>query len=268
MRTVAVLGAGKMGQAIVSGLLRAGWSGESVVATARSAERAAELRETYGIRVEPNAEAVRDADVVVVAVKPQDAGALLEELTGAFEGGAPVVSICAGLPVAFFEKRLPDETPVIRAMPNTPALVDEAMTVLSPGTHASEAHLAAVEELFKPLGRTLVVDEKHQDAVTAISGSGPAYFYYLAEAMTEAGVLMGLPRAIAKELVTQTSLGAARMLRESGQSPVDLREAVESPAGTTISAVRQLENHRARSAVTDAIEAARDRAREIAEEYA
>ncbi len=208
------------------------------------------------------------ADVVVVAVKPQDAGALLEELGGAFDGSAPVVSICAGLPVAFFEKRLPDETPVIRAMPNTPALVDEAMTVLSPGTHASESHLAAVEELFKPLGRTLVVDEKHQDAVTAISGSGPAYFYYLAEAMTEAGVLMGLPRAIAKELVTQTALGAARMLRETDSSPVELREAVESPAGTTISAVRQLENHRARSAVTDAIEAARDRAREIAEEYA
>lgn len=268
MRTVAVLGAGKMGQAIVSGLLRAGWSKDSVVATARSAERAAELRAAYGVRVEPNAEAVNGADVVVVAVKPQDAGALLEELGGVFDGSAPVVSICAGLPVAFFEKRLPDETPVIRAMPNTPALVDEAMTVLSPGTHASESHLAAVEELFKPLGRTLVVDEKHQDAVTAISGSGPAYFYYLAEAMTEAGVLMGLPRAISKELVTQTALGAARMLRETDSSPVELREAVESPAGTTISAVRQLENHRARSAVTDAIEAARDRAREIAEEYA
>jgi pyrroline-5-carboxylate reductase len=153
-------------------------------------------------------------------------------------------------------------------MPNTPALVDEAMTVLSPGTHASDAHLAAVEELFTPLGRTLVVEEKHQDAVTAISGSGPAYFYYLAEAMTEAGVLMGLPRAVSKELVTQTALGAARMLRETDASPVELREAVESPAGTTISAVRQLENHRARSAVTDAIEAARDRAREIAKEYA
>jgi pyrroline-5-carboxylate reductase len=153
-------------------------------------------------------------------------------------------------------------------MPNTPALVDEVMTVLSAGTHADGACLDAVEELFKPLGRTLVVDEKHQDAVTAISGSGPAYFYYLAEAMTEAGVLMGLPRAVASELVTQTALGAGRMLRESGGSPVELREAVESPAGTTINAVRQLEKHRARSAVTDAIEAARDRAREIADEYA
>ncbi|MCH7230971.1 pyrroline-5-carboxylate reductase [Glycomyces sp. L485] len=268
MGTVAVLGAGKMGQAILSGLLRAGWETGSVVATARSAERAAELREAYGVAVEPNEEAVRRADVVVVAVKPQDAAALLEELHGVFAAGAPVVSICAGLPTAFFEKRLPDSTPVVRAMPNTPALVDEAMTVLSPGTHTDAGCLAEVEELFKPLGRTLIVEEKHQDAVTAISGSGPAYFYYLAEAMTEAGVLMGLPRAVACELVTQTSLGAARMLKEAESSPAELREAVESPAGTTISAVRQLDNHRVRSAVNDAIEAARDRARDIADEYA
>lgn len=268
MRTVAVLGAGKMGQAILSGLLRAGWDTGSVVATARSAERAAELRESYGVAVESNTEAVRRADAVVVAVKPQDAAALLEELRGAFEASVPVVSICAGLPTAFFEKRLPDSTPVVRAMPNTPALVDEAMTVLSPGTHTDSTCLAAIEELFKPLGRTLVVDEKHQDAVTAISGSGPAYFYYLAEAMTEASVLMGLPRAVACELVAQTALGAARMISEADASPAELREAVESPAGTTISAVRQLDNHRVRSAVTDAVEAARDRAREIAEEYA
>lgn len=268
MRTVAVLGAGKMGQAILSGLLRAGWERDSVVATARSAGRAAELRETYGVAVEPNAEAVRRADAVVVAVKPQDAAALLEELHGAFAAGVPVVSICAGLPIAFFEKRLPDSTPVVRAMPNTPALVDEAMTVLSPGAHTGADCLGAVEELFKPLGRTLVVEERHQDAVTAISGSGPAYFYYLAEAMTEASVLMGLPRTVACELVAQTALGAARMISEADASPAELREAVESPAGTTISAVRQLDNHRVRSAVTDAVEAARDRARDIADEYA
>lgn len=268
MKTVAILGTGKMGSAILSGLLRAGWARDSVIATARSAERAKSLREAYGVAVESNTDAVLRADAVVVAVKPQDAGALLEELTGSFAAGTPVVSICAGLPVAFFEKRLPDSTPVVRAMPNTPALVDEAMTVLSPGTHTDDACLAAVEELFKPLGRTLVVDEKHQDAVTAISGSGPAYFYYLAEAMTEAGVLMGLPRDVAADLVTQTALGAARMLREADSSPVELREAVESPAGTTINAVRQLDNHRVRSAMTDAIEAARDRAREIADEYA
>lgn len=268
MRTVAVLGAGKMGQAILSGLLRAGWETGAVVVTDRSAERAGELREAYGVAVESNAEAARRADVIVVAVKPQDAAALLEELRGAVPAGVPVVSICAGLPIAFFEKRLPDATPVVRAMPNTPALVDEAMTVLSPGVHADAACLASIEQLFTPLGRTMVIDERHQDAVTAISGSGPAYFYYLAEAMTEASVLMGLPRAVACELVTQTALGASRMLREGGASPAGLREAVESPAGTTISAVRQLDNHRVRSAVTDAVEAARDRAREIADEYA
>ncbi|GAB3238419.1 pyrroline-5-carboxylate reductase [Glycomyces halotolerans] len=263
-----MLGAGKMGQAILSGLLRAGWETDSVVATSRSAERAAELREAYGVKVVANGEAVRGADAVVVAVKPQDAAALLEGLHGEIDASVPVVSICAGLPTSFFEKRLPDATPVVRAMPNTPALVDEAMTVISPGAHADAACLEAVEELFKPLGRTLVVDEKHQDAVTAISGSGPAYFYYLAEAMTEAGVLMGLPRAVACDLVAQTALGAARMIVEGDASPVELREAVESPAGTTISAVRRLDDHRVRSAVNDAIEAARDRAREIADEYA
>ena len=267
MRTVAVLGAGKMGQAILSGLLRAGWEGDSVIATTRGPERAAELRERYGVEVASNSEAVRRADVVIVAVKPQDAANLLEDLAGRLAPGSPVVSICAGLPTSFFEKRLPDGTPVVRAMPNTPALVDEAMTVLSPGTHSDEACLAAVEKLFTPLGRTLVVEERHLDAVTAVSGSGPAYFYYLAEAMTEASVLMGLPRHVAVELVSQTALGAARMLREAGASPAELREAVESPAGTTISAVRRLDDHRVRSAVNDAIEAARDRAREIADEH-
>ncbi|WP_100444621.1 pyrroline-5-carboxylate reductase [Glycomyces xiaoerkulensis] len=268
MRKVAVLGAGKIGQAILSGLLRAGWEAGSVVATARSAERAGALRREHGVEVAPNAEAVAGADVVVVAVKPQDAAALLDELHGVFPEGVPVVSICAGLPTSFFEKRLPDATPVVRAMPNTPALVDEAMTVISPGSHADAECLAAVEQLFKPLGRTLVVEEKHQDAVTAISGSGPAYFYYLTEAMTEASVLMGLPRAVACELVAQTALGAARMIVEADATPAELREAVESPAGTTISAVRRLDDHRVRSAVNDAVEAARDRARQIADEWA
>jgi pyrroline-5-carboxylate reductase len=266
MSTVAVLGAGKMGATILSGLLRAGRAPETLVATARRPERAERLRTELGVAVCGGAEAVRRADLVVVAVKPQDASALLAELAGSFDAAVPVVSICAGLPTSFFEKRLPDGTPVVRAMPNTPALVDEAMTVLSPGRYADDACLADVEELFKPLGKTLVLEEKHQDAVTAISGSGPAYVYYLAEAMTEAAVLMGLPRGVAKDLVVQTALGASRMLDESDASAVELREAVESPAGTTISAVRQLEHHRVRSAVTDAVEAARDRARAIAAE--
>jgi pyrroline-5-carboxylate reductase len=175
-----------------------------------------------------------------------------------------VVSICAGLPTSFFAKWLPEGTPVVRVMTNTPALVDEAMTVISAGPHATGEHLALAEEMFTPLGRTLRLPESQQDAVTALSGSGPAYFYFLVEAMTDAGILLGLPRQVAHDLIVQTAIGSAIMLRDSGEHPVRLREAVTSPAGTTISAIRELENHGVRAALLAALEAARDRARELA----
>ncbi|GLZ79174.1 pyrroline-5-carboxylate reductase [Actinorhabdospora filicis] len=266
MTTVAVLGAGKIGHTVLAGLLRAGRPGDTLIATARRPERAAELREALGVRVLANAEAAAAADVVVLAVKPQDAAELMTELAGHVSASQVVVSLCAGLPTSFFAKRLPDGTPVVRAMTNTPALVDEAMTVVSAGEHATEEHLAVAEELFRPLGKTLRMPEAHQDAVTALSGSGPAYMYYLVEAMTDAAILLGLPRAAAHDLIVQTAVGAAAMLRDTGEHPVKLREAVTSPAGTTINAVRELERHRVRAAIADAVEAARDRAREIAEE--
>jgi pyrroline-5-carboxylate reductase len=175
-----------------------------------------------------------------------------------------VVSLCAGLPTSFFAKWLPAGTPVVRVMTNTPALVDQAMTAISAGEHATAEHLALTEEMFRPLGRTIRVPESQQDAVTALSGSGPAYFYYLVEAMTDAGILLGLPRQVAHDLIVQTAIGSAVMLRDSGEHPVKLREAVTSPAGTTINAIRELENHRVRAAFLTALEAARDRAREIA----
>jgi pyrroline-5-carboxylate reductase len=204
------------------------------------------------------------ADVLVIAVKPQDAPALMDEVGPKIPPGKLVVSICAGLPTAFFEKRLPVETPVVRVMSNTPALVDRAMSAISAGSHASAADLTLTEEMLSPLGKTLRVPESQQDAVTALSGSGPAYFYYLVEAMTDAGILLGLPRQVAHDLIVQAALGAAVMLDETGEHPVTLREAVTSPGGTTISAIRELESHRVRAAVLDAIEAARDRARELA----
>ncbi|GIG71449.1 pyrroline-5-carboxylate reductase [Phytomonospora endophytica] len=266
MVTVAVLGAGKIGHTVLSGLRRAGRPAGTLLATVRRPERAVELSAALGVEVVGNAEAVARAGVVVVAVKPQDAAALLAELAGCFTSDHVVVSLCAGLPTSFFGKRLPDGTPVVRAMTNTPALVDEAMTVVSAGEHATDEHLAVAEELFRPLGRTLRMPEAHQDAVTALSGSGPAYMYYLVEAMTDAAILLGLPRAVAHDLIVQTAVGAAAMLRDTGEHPVKLREAVTSPAGTTINAVRELERHRVRAAVADAVEAARDRAREIAAE--
>ena len=157
----------------------------------------------------------------------------------------------------------PTGTAVVRVMTNTPALVDEAMSAISAGAHAAEEHLLQAEELLRPVGKVHPGAGAQQDAVTALSGSGPAYFFYLVEAMTDAGILLGLPRAVAADLLVQTALGAAVMLRDSGEHPVKLREAVTSPAGTTINAIRELENHGVRAALLAAIEAARDRSREL-----
>jgi pyrroline-5-carboxylate reductase len=263
---VAVIGTGKIGELVLSGLLRAGWQASELLVTARRAERGRELAERYGVRVVDNLTAVAEADVLAIAVKPQDAGALLEEIGPKVPAGKLIVSLCAGLPTAFFAARLPEGTPVIRVMTNTPALVDQAMTAISAGPHASGEHLAVAEQMFKPLGSTIRVPESQQDAVTALSGSGPAYFYLLVEAMIDAGILLGLPRQVAHELIVQTAIGSAVMLRDSGEHPVKLREAVTSPAGTTISAIRELENHGVRAALRAALEAARDRAREIAQQ--
>jgi pyrroline-5-carboxylate reductase len=240
MTTIAVLGAGKIGEALLAGLL-----------TAR-----------HGVRAASPAEAAREADVLVVAVKPQDIDTVLTEI-GDLRVGTLVVSLCAGLPTSLYESRLPAGTPVVRVMPNTPMVVGEAMSAVSGGTHATEEHLALVTELLGAVGRVVRVPENQQDAVTALSGSGPAYFFFLVEAMIDAGILLGLPRAVASELIVQSAVGAATMLRDSGEHPVTLREAVTSPAGTTISAIRELEVHGVRAALIAAIEAARDRSVEL-----
>ncbi len=266
--TVAVIGTGKIGELMLSGLIRAGWPVGRLLATARRPERAAELSTRYGARVVDNLVAVAEADVVAIAVKPQDAAALLDDIGAKVPADKLVVTLCAGLPTSFFAKRLPDGTPIVRVMTNTPALVDQAMTAISAGPHANASHLALTEEMFKPLGQTIRVPESQQDAVTALSGSGPAYFYLLVEAMTDAGILLGLPRQVAHDLIVQTAIGSAIMLRESGEHPVKLREAVTSPAGTTISAIRELEKHGIRAAMLAALEAARDRARELAQQNA
>jgi pyrroline-5-carboxylate reductase len=266
--TVAVIGVGKIGELVLSGLLRAGWPASELLVTVRRAERGEELAQRYGVRVVDNLTAVAEADVVAVSVKPQDAGVLLDEIGAKIPPNKLIISLCAGLPTSFFAARLPEGTPVVRVMTNTPALVDQAMTAISAGPHATGEHLALAEEMFKPLGVTIRVPESQQDAVTALSGSGPAYFYLLVEAMIDAGILLGLPRQVARDLIVQTAIGSAVMLRDSGEHPVTLREAVTSPAGTTIAAIRELENHGVRAAMLAALEAARDRAREIAQQSA
>ncbi|GAB2590698.1 pyrroline-5-carboxylate reductase [Paractinoplanes abujensis] len=264
--SVAVIGAGKLGELVLAGLLRSGWAPQQVLATTRRPERAAELAERHGIRPVLNLTAVTQADVLLIAVKPQDAGALLDDFGMKVPPDTLVVSLCAGLPTSFFSERLPGGIPVVRVMTNTPALVDQAMTAISAGPYATDEHLAITEEIFQPLGRTLRVPESQQDAVTALSGSGPAYFYLLVEAMVDAGILLGLPRHVAHELAVQTAVGSAVMLRDSGEHPVRLRESVTSPGGTTASALRELETHGLRAAFLTALEAARDRARQIAAE--
>ncbi|MDX6312692.1 MAG: pyrroline-5-carboxylate reductase [Streptomyces sp.] len=261
---VAVLGTGKIGEALLSGMIRAGWAPDQLVVTARRPARAEELRARYGVEAVTNAEAAKIADTLILAVKPQDMSALLDELAPHVAADRLVISAAAGIPTAFFEDRLAEGTAVVRVMPNTPVLVDEGMSVISAGSHATEAHLLRTEEIFNPVGKTLRVPEKHQDAATALSGSGPAYFYFLVEAMTDAGILLGLPRAQAHDLIVQSAIGAAVMLRDSGEHPVKLREAVTSPAGTTINAIRELEKHGVRHALIAALEAARDRSRELA----
>jgi len=261
---VAVLGAGKMGEALLSGMLRSGTPVTDVVATARRPERAADLRERYGVEVVPTAEVAAAADTLILTVKPQDMGALLAELAPACPPERLVVSVAAGIPTSFIESRLAPGTPVVRVMSNTPVLVDEAMSAISAGSHAGEEHLVRTEAILSPVGRTIRVPESQQDAVTALSGSGPAYFFYLVEAMTDAGILLGLPRQVAHDLIVQTAIGSAVMLRDSGEKPTTLREQVTSPAGTTINAIRELENHGVRAAMLSALEAARDRGRELA----
>ncbi|HYK28560.1 MAG TPA: pyrroline-5-carboxylate reductase [Streptosporangiaceae bacterium] len=261
---IAILGAGQMGEALLSGLLRAGVVTPSgIIAAARRSERAAELKDSYGIDVMSAAEAAGQADTLVITVKPQDMGSLLDEIRTVVTADKLVISVAAGITTTFIGRKLTGELPVVRVMSNTPVLVDEAMSVISPGAHANETHLRRAEQLLRPVGKVLRIPESQQDAATALSGSGPAYVYFLVEAMVDAGILLGMPRGNALEMVKQAVYGAATMLKDSGEHPVLLREAVTSPGGTTINAIRELERHGVRAAVLAAIEAARDRGREL-----
>jgi len=263
MTRITVLGAGKIGEALLAGLIAAGRSAADLAFTERHPERARELVERLGVTAVDVPGAAERSDVLVVAVKPQDIDPLLAELAPVIRPGTLVVSLCAGLPTSLYERVLPAGTAVVRVMPNTPMLVGEAMSAVSAGTNATDEHLAEVEKMLGSVGRVVRLPESQQDAVTALSGSGPAYFFYLVEAMIDAGILLGLPRAVAADLIVQSAYGAATMMRESGDHPVILREAVTSPAGTTIAAVRELERHGVRAALLAAIEAARDRSVEL-----
>jgi pyrroline-5-carboxylate reductase len=262
--TVAIIGAGVMGETLLSGLIRGGRDAADLMVGEKRPERAAELREKYGVTVVANTVAAA-ADTVVLVVKPQDMPDVLTEIAPHLRPGQLLVSLAAGIPTRAIEQHIPEGVAVVRVMPNTPALVDEGMAAISAGSHCDDEHLAVAEELLRTTGRVVRVPEKQQDAVTAISGSGPAYLFFVVEAMIEAGVHLGLPRTTATELVVQTVVGSAKLLRETGTHPTVLREQVTSPGGTTAAAIRELEDHKVRAAFITAMEAARDRSIALAE---
>ncbi len=261
---LAILGAGVMGESLLSGLVRAGRETSTLLVGEKRLQRATELEAKYGVRVVGNRDAAAEADTVVVVVKPQDMADLLSDIAPVLRSGQLLVSLAAGVTTSFIESHVPEGVAVVRVMPNTPALVDEGMAAISPGTHCDDDHLARAEALLSATSKVLRVPENQQDAVTAISGSGPAYLFFVVEAMIEAGVHLGLPRPTATELVVQTVVGSAKLLRETGEHPTVLREQVTSPGGTTAAAVRQLEDHKVRAAFLTAMEAARDRSRDLA----
>ncbi|GAA1460527.1 pyrroline-5-carboxylate reductase [Williamsia maris] len=241
---VAIIGGGKIGEALLAGLIASGRATKDLVVAERASSRAQELTEEYGIRVTDVADAVEGAAIVVLAVKPADVDSVLELVSGVEDAGETerlTVTLVAGLPTRKYESSLPAGAPVVRVMPNTPMLVNEAMSAVAAGRYATDGHVATVVTLLESVGKVVVVPERQMDAVTALSGSGPAYAFLMAEAMIDAGVGLGLSRPVATELAGQTIRGAGVLLTDSGLSPVDLRAAVTSPAGTTAEAIRQLE---------------------------
>ena len=263
--STAIIGAGVMGETLLGGLIRAGYAPADLIVTDRRPERGVELAAKYGVTSMDSAQAASQAETVVLVVKPQDMAGVLDEISASVKADTLVVSLAAGITTAFIEKHLPAGTSVVRVMPNTPALVDEGMAAINAGSTCSEENLETVEKLLRSVGHVVRVPEKYQDAVTAISGSGPAYIFYVVEAMIEAGVMLGLPRDVSTELVLQTVYGAATMLRETGEHPTVLREQVTSPGGTTVAALRQFDDFKVRAAFLSAMEAARDRSKQLGE---
>jgi pyrroline-5-carboxylate reductase len=263
MTRLAVLGGGRMGEALVTGLRGAGWDLSEIAVAEIDGDRRRVLEERFpGLRVVPSpAWAVADAEVVVVAVKPADVVPVLAASAEALPADALIVSIAAGVSLAELERAAPDR-PVVRAMPNTAALVGQGAAAIAPGGKAEPPHLEAAEAILGAVGLVVRLPEHHLDAVTALSGSGPAYVFLVAEALVEAGVLAGLPREVAERLVRQTLLGASTLLA-AGDAPETLRASVTSPGGTTAAGLRVLERRGVRGAFLDAVLAAAERSREL-----
>lgn len=261
--TVAILGAGSMGEIFAHGLLRAGWDPEDLSLAVRRPERVRELEFTTGAKVTRSlVDAVQGREVLVIAVKPKDVPTVLAEIRDVVTTDQVVVSLAAGVPVAVFEAALPG-VPVVRAMPNTPSAVDLGMTAYTVGSAAGASHTEKAEAVLGAVGATLELAEDLLDTVTAVSGTGPAYVFLLAEALIEAAIREGLPHHAAEKLVHETVRGAGELLAASEKSAFRLRGEVTSPGGTTAAAMHVLDNGGFRSLVEDAVRAAAERSREL-----
>jgi len=263
--SIGFVGAGNMAEALIRGLVRGGHvPAARITASAPRRERLDELVASYGIRVTTsNREVVQAANLVVASVKPQILDKVLREVADQMSPGTLVISIAAGVDTEAIEAVLPDGVRVIRAMPNTPALVGAGATAISPGRHASEADLATARAVFDAVGITVSLDESHLDAVTGLSGSGPAYIFLILEALADAGVKMGLSRRNAQRLAAQTVMGSAKMLLETDEHPGRLKDMVTSPGGTAIAGLHTLEQGGLRTTLINAVETATKRAREL-----
>jgi len=268
-KTIAFLGAGNMAEALMKGLLRAHVALPSeIICTDKRGERGPELTHKYGVRFEKeNLAAVRAASIVVLSVKPQAMNKLLEEIKPGLDESKLVISIAAGVPIEAIERKVGHGVRIIRTMPNTPALVGAGATALAPGEHATEADLAQAKALFEAVGMAVVVEEPLLDAVTGLSGSGPAYIFLIIEALADGGVKAGLARDQAQELAAQTVLGSAKLLIETGEHPGRLKDQVTSPGGTAIAGLHTLEAGGLRTTLMDAVESASNRSRELGKKF-
>lgn len=263
---IAVLGTGKMGGILLQAFLRDGlFTPRQIAATVHHPERAAALSQQLGVNVSTdNVAAATGADIVLLGVKPTQIAALAREIAPVLAPGALVLSIAASTRLAAIEDALGKKAAVVRAMPNTPAKIGAGITALCRGRWVSDRQLALAERIFRTVGRAVVVDEKHMDAVTGLSGSGPAFIYIILEALAEAGVNVGLPRDIATELAAQTTFGAAKMVLETGAHPALLKDEVTTPAGCTVDGILELEAGGLRITLLKAVKKAAERAKELA----
>lgn len=264
-QSVAVVGLGKIGTILLQAMLREGLlSAKRVRATVTRPEKAKALSKELGIDVgTDNAAAARNADIVLLAVKPQTVGTVLTELRDTLQPGQLLISVAASVPTAYMEERLAAKVPIVRAMPNTPSMLGAGMTGICKGAYASTAQLERAQTMFNTVGRTAIVEEKHMDAVTGLSASGPAFIYIIIESLAEAGVKVGLPRDLATLLAAQTTMGAARVVLETGQHPAQLKDAVTTPAGCTIDGILELEEGKLRVTLIKAVVKAAQRAKEL-----